>query len=126
MQRIGVLQGELDYLLPQKTSVENGGMKPEQRMRELGHPKELIEKIYTACSAVKQTYEELPKIVERMDQRRKTHEVCAQVMLGICEMESQQKAMIERFGENSSLMKQVREGMAENVEICKRNIEALK
>lgn len=95
-------------------------------MKELGHPKDLHEKLYQACTSVKQTYEDLPKLVERMEHRKKVHEVCANVMLGIAELESQQRLIIDRFGENAELLKDVREGMAENLEICKQNAKLLK
>ena len=101
-------------------------MTNEERMKELGHPKELHEKLFQACKSVKQTYEDLPKLVERMEQRKKVHEVCAKVMLGIAELESQQRLMIERFGENSDLMKEIRQGMIENLEICKANAKLIK
>lgn len=83
----------------------------EERIKELGHPKELLDKLYAACSQVKNTFEDLPKIVERMEQRKKIHEVCAKVMLSVAELESQQRLILERFGENAALMKEVREGM---------------
>lgn len=63
-------------------------MSPDERIKEIGHPKELQEKLYQACTSVKTTYEELPKLVERMEQRKKVHEVCAKVMLGIAELET--------------------------------------
>jgi len=34
--------------------------------------------------------------------------------------------MIERFGENSELMKEVCKGMTENLEICKANLKLIK
>lgn len=61
-----------------------------------------------------------------MEQRKKVHEVCAKVMLGIAELETQQRLMIERFGENSELMKEVSKGMSENLEICKANLKLIK
>ena len=57
-------------------------------MRELGHPKDLHEKLHQACLGVKSTFENLPRLVERMEQKQKVHEACAQVMLGIAELES--------------------------------------
>jgi hypothetical protein len=83
MKRVEVLSGELDELQGQLPS-----MTPEERMRELGHPKDFHEKLYNACTSVKSTYEDLPKLVERMEQRKKIHEVCAKVMLGIAELET--------------------------------------
>lgn len=36
-------------------------------MKDLGHPKDLHEKLYQACQGVKTTYENLPRLVERME-----------------------------------------------------------
>ena len=118
MKRVDFLSNELKVL----------GEKNDQdaRIKELGHPQDLHEKLFVACNSVKTTYENLPKLVERMEQRKKMHEVCAKVMLGIAELETQQKLVIERFGENAELMKEVREGMAENLEICKNNAKLIK
>lgn len=64
--------GELDAL---------SGARPqytiEERMKELGHPKELFDRLHAAYEDVKLTYESLPKIVERMESKRKLHECCA-------------------------------------------------
>jgi hypothetical protein len=81
MKRVEMLTGELEDL-------NSGSLTAEQRIKEFGHPKDLHEKLFNACQSVKQTYEDLPKIVERMEQRKKVHEVCAKVMLGIAELEN--------------------------------------
>jgi hypothetical protein len=84
MKQVEFLMSELD-MFTGKDQI----MSAEKRMKELGHPKDLHDKLYAACQSVKTTYEELPKIVERMEQRKKVHEVCAKVMLGIAELETQ-------------------------------------
>ena len=61
----------------------------KDRQETYGHPKELIEKLHTACLSVKLTLENIPKLVERMEQKRKLHEICAQVMLDTTELEGQ-------------------------------------
>ena len=81
MKRVEILGKELDYLRETNPA--------EVRIKELGHPKELHEKLYQACLSVKTTHESLPKLVDRMEQKRKVHEVCAKVMLGIAELETQ-------------------------------------
>lgn len=62
-------------------------------------------------------------MVERMEQRKKLHEVCAKIVLDATELEVQQRLLIDRFGENSELMKEVRAGMEENLQICKSNLD---
>jgi len=81
MKRVEMLTKELEYMQQNTDS--------ETRMKELGHPKDLQDKLFTACESVKSTYDDLPKLVERMEQRKKVHEVCAKVMLGISELETQ-------------------------------------
>ncbi len=44
MKRVEVLLGELDELQGQHAE-----MTPEERVKELGHPKELHEKLWQAC-----------------------------------------------------------------------------
>jgi len=60
---------------------KNAQYSIEERKEKFGHPKDLIENLHTACTSVKQTLENMPKLVERMEQRRKLHEMCAQVIL---------------------------------------------
>jgi len=62
-------------------------------------------------------------MVERMEQRKKLHEVCAKIVLDATELEVQQRLLIDRFSENSELMKEVRAGMEENLQICKSNLD---
>ena len=85
-KRVEILSQELDMFQGSKDA--RGLKSADERIKELGHPKELLEKLYTACQSVKSTYEDLPKIVERMEQRKKIHEVCAKVMLNVAELES--------------------------------------
>lgn len=42
MKRVEVLSGELEEL-------HHGSMSAEERMKELGHPKDLHEKLFNAC-----------------------------------------------------------------------------
>lgn len=106
MKRVEIIQAELDDLQGRHAT-----MSTEDRLKEIGHPKELHERLFQACQSVKTTFEELPKLVERMEQRKKLHEVCAKIVLDSTELEVQQRLVIDRFGENAELMKEVRLGM---------------
>lgn len=121
MKRVEIIQGELDDL-----EGKHASLSTEDRIKELGHPKDLHEKLFQACKSVKTTFDELPKMVERMEQRKKLHEVCAKIILDTTELEVQQRLIIDRFGENSDLLKEVKTGMEENLEICKSNLELVK
>ena len=68
----------------------------------------------------------MPKLVERMEQKRKLHEMCAQVILDTTQLESQQELLMARFAENKELLDEVREGMADNLRLAKENIAYLK
>jgi len=48
-------------------SGKHSAMSADQRKEQLGHPKELIEKLHTACLGVKLTLENMPKLVERLE-----------------------------------------------------------
>ena len=52
--------------------------------------------------------------------------MCAQVMLDVKALESQQKLMLERFKDNNEILDEVKDGMEENLKIAKTNIELLK
>jgi K+/H+ antiporter YhaU regulatory subunit KhtT len=64
--------------------------------------------------------------VERLEQKRKMHEGCAQVVTTIEELETQQKLILGRCTENSSLMEEMKQNMDENLEVSKANLELLK
>lgn len=44
-----------------------GSITADQRKENYGHPKELIDKLHTACSNVKGTLENMPRLVERLE-----------------------------------------------------------
>ena len=44
-----------------------GDKHPEDRQKEYGHPKELMEKLHQSCTSVKLTLESVPKIVDRLE-----------------------------------------------------------
>ena len=75
---------------------------------------------------MKLTIENLPKMVERMEQKRKLHEMCAQVILDTTQLESQQDLLMGRFRENKELLEEVKEGMTDNLRLAKANITFLK
>lgn len=61
-KRVEIINGEIDDL-----QGKHATMSTEERMKELGHPKDLHDRLYQACQSVKTTFEELPKLVERME-----------------------------------------------------------
>ena len=52
--------------------------------------------------------------------------MCAQIILDVKSLETQQELVLNRFNENKELMAEVEEGMEENLKIAKQNIELLK
>ena len=90
-QKIGVYQKRLELLLEEMDALigKQAIMSEDERKEKMGHPKELIEKLHTACLGVKLTLENVPKLVERMEQRRKLHDMCAQVILDTKQLEGQ-------------------------------------
>jgi len=54
-QKISAYQKNLDTLLQELDDLQgkNASMSVDARKEKLGHPKELVEKLHTACSNVK-------------------------------------------------------------------------
>ena len=69
-----MLLEEMDNLMSKNPNddyrMKNREYTAEERRATFGHPKELIEKLHTACLSVKLTVENMPKLVERMEQKR--------------------------------------------------------
>ena len=105
---------------------KNAVMPIDERKEKYGHHKDIIEKLHTACFNVKMTLENIPKLVERMEQRRKMHEMCSQVILDTTQLEQQQELLLSRFRENKELLDEVSSGMSDNLRLAKQNIEYLK
>ena len=78
-----------------------------------------MEKLNTSCLSVKLTLDTVPKIVERIEQKKKLHEMCAQVVLDVNNLQTQQALLINRFRENKELLAEVEAGMSENLQIAK-------
>lgn len=104
----------------------NSRISADDRKEMYGHPKELVEKLNTACLSVKFTLENIPKLVERLEQKRKLHEMCAQVMLDVKSLEKQQNLILARCKDNAEVLGDVQEGMAENLKRTQANIALLK
>jgi len=54
-----------------------GTLSTAERMEQYGHPKEFIDKLHSSCQSVKVTMDAIPKYVERMEQKKKLHEMSA-------------------------------------------------
>ena len=77
--KIAYYQKRVDILLEELDSLtgKNARMSADERKEQFGHPKELIEKLNTACLGVKLTLDNIPKTVEKLEQKKKLHEMCA-------------------------------------------------
>lgn len=60
----------------------------KKRADEIGHDKAKIEQMFAACNNVKSVFNDLPRFVERLEQKRKMHEACARVVTSIEELET--------------------------------------
>ena len=75
-----MLKDELDELsgkLNTQLSEAERREREYSRKEKYGHAKDLMEKLHPACSNMHSTLENIPKVVERMEQKRKMHEMCA-------------------------------------------------
>ena len=83
----------------------------KKRADEIGHDKAKIEQMFTACNNVKNVLSDLPRFVERLEQKRKMHEACARVVTTIAELETQQNLILSRCQENGTLVEEVKSNM---------------
>lgn len=68
----------------------------------------------------------LPKFVERLEQKKRIHDMSAQVLVDVEALENQQVQVVGCCKDNKQLLGYIREGMKNNLEIIKKNIAYLK
>ena len=101
-------------------------LKNQQEVKELAHDKKEIDQLYESCSNVKATMANMEKIVDRLESKRRVHDMCARVVLDVEALEAQQMQVLGSVAENRQLLEAVRAGISENVAALKRNVEFLK
>ena len=68
----------------------------------------------------------IERFVDRIDQKRRMHDLSAKVVLDVDRLETQQAQIIGCTVENKELMDYIQSGIRDNVLIIKNNIEFLK
>lgn len=68
----------------------------------------------------------IERFVDRIDQKRRMHDLSAKVVLDVERLETQQAQIIGCTVENKELMEYIQSGIRDNVLIIKNNIEFLK
>ena len=68
----------------------------------------------------------IERFVDRIDQKRRMHDLSAEVVLDVDRLETQQAQIIGCTVENKELMEYIQSGIRDNVLIIKNNIEFLK
>lgn len=68
----------------------------------------------------------IEKIVDRLESKRRVHDMCAKVVMDIEAMEMQQMQIIGSMKENKELLDYIKGGIKENVATIKKNIEFLR
>jgi RNase adaptor protein for sRNA GlmZ degradation len=99
-----------------------------KEVKALGHNKDEIDELHKSAIRVKElsTGGGLEKLVERIEQKRRVHDMSAKVAVEIEQLETQQLQMIGSMKENKELLDYIKEGLAANMETIKKNIEHLK
>ncbi|CDW72269.1 UNKNOWN [Stylonychia lemnae] len=97
-----------------------------KEMRDLGHNKEEIEELYKGAIKVKTTMYEIHKYIERLEQKKKLHDMSAKVAIDIQCLEEQQNDIEACIGNNEKLFDYIKGGMQQNFELIKKNIDFLK
>lgn len=101
--------------------------KLEARQGEIGHDKKTIDSLFATGKSVKGVVEQIPSIVERLEQKRKIHDMSAQILNTIEKLEAQQQNILNSAAkENKQVLEALQKGMKDNSETIKSNIEHLK
>lgn len=96
-------------------SNEDNKDKLQKREEELGHNNELITKLFKQAKPVKVTLENLPNIVDRLEQKAKVHDMAAQILLTIDKLEKQQQNILKSAAkENTAVLEALQKGMQDN------------
>lgn len=75
---------------------------------------------------VKQTLLDVNKYIERLEQKKKLHDMSAKVAIDIQCLEDQQNDIQSCVATNEKLFDYIRGGMNENLSMIKKNLEYLK
>ena len=67
----------------------------------------------------------IEKLVERLEQKRRVHDMSARVVVEIERLEIQQRQIMASVQENKELLSHLREGLQANTDAIKRNLEYL-
>ena len=67
----------------------------DKRAREFGHSKEIIDQLYKNGKGVLPIAEQVPNIVDRLEQKRKVQDMAAHIFVTIERMETQQQAILK-------------------------------
>ena len=102
-------------------------LNPLVKENEIGHKKEVIDQLYKNTKGVKHASEQIASVVDRLEQKRKVHDMAAHVLINIETLEKQQQAILKlTASENKQVMDMLNKGMAENTEMIKNNLLILK
>ena len=101
--------------------------KLEQRQGEIGHDKKTIDSLFATGKSVKGVCEQIPSIVERLEQKRKIHDMSAQILNTIEKLEAQQQNILNSAAkENKQVLEALQKGMKDNSDTIQSNIAHLK
>ena len=101
--------------------------KLDARQAEIGHDKKTIDSLYASGKVVKGACENIPSLVERLEQKRKIHDMSAQILNTIEKLEMQQNNILNSAAkENKQVLEALQKGMKGNSDTIKQNIDHLK
>eukprot|EP00347_Sterkiella_histriomuscorum_P022022 403331958 len=98
----------------------------QRDVKDLGHNKEEIEELYKNAIKVKHTMHDINKYIERLEQKRKLHDMSAKVAIDIQCLEEHQNDIQNCVSNNEKLFDYIKGGMSQNMETIKKNLEFLK
>ena len=84
----------------------------------MGHDKKMIETLYNNAKSVKAISEQIPSIIDRLDQKKKIHDMAAKILINIEKLEEQQKDILNSAArENKDVLSALQKGIQDNSEI---------
>lgn len=73
----------------------------QKKLTEMSHNKGLIDTLYKNTRTVKAVSEKIPHFVERLEQKRKVHDMAAHILVGMDKLEKQQQNILQAIGKDN-------------------------
>lgn len=81
----------------------------------MGHDKKAIDALFNQTKSVKTVSDQIPQIVDRLEQKKKVHDMAAKILVQIENIEQQQENILSSAAkENKQVLAALQSGIKEN------------